>query len=75
MHDNGPGIAPENLTKIFNHGFTTKENGHGFGLHSSANAATEMGASLRGHSDGPGKGARFTIELPFRVPNPTGATT
>lgn len=73
IEDNGIGIPPENLTKIFNHGFTTKENGHGFGLHSSANAATEMGAALRGHSDGLGHGARFTIDLPFRVPTPTGA--
>ncbi|MFN0244288.1 MAG: CHASE4 domain-containing protein [Planctomycetota bacterium] len=73
IEDNGIGIPPENLTKIFNHGFTTKENGHGFGLHSSANAATEMGAALRGHSDGLGQGARFTIDLPYRVPNPTGA--
>jgi signal transduction histidine kinase len=62
--DSGIGIAPENLTRIFNHGFTTKNDGHGFGLHSGANAAKEMGGSLTAHSDGPGKGAEFTLELP-----------
>lgn len=62
--DNGIGIAPDNLTRIFSHGFTTKKRGHGFGLHSSANAAREMGGALSVHSDGPGCGARFSIELP-----------
>ncbi len=64
VSDNGIGIPPENLTRIFNHGFTTKKDGHGFGLHSGANAAKEMGGSLVGHSDGPGKGAEFTLFLP-----------
>jgi signal transduction histidine kinase len=63
--DTGMGIAQENLKRIFAHGFTTKKNGHGFGLHSCANAATEMGGSLAVRSDGPGKGATFTLELPF----------
>jgi C4-dicarboxylate-specific signal transduction histidine kinase len=62
--DNGIGIPPENLTRIFNHGFTTKKDGHGFGLHSGALAAKEIGGSLSVHSDGPSKGARFTLELP-----------
>ena len=62
--DNGIGISADHLTKIFNHGFTTKKNGHGFGLHSGANAAKEMGGSLMGRSDGPGAGAEFTLELP-----------
>ena len=62
--DNGIGIPPENLTRIFNHGFTTKKDGHGFGLHSGALAAKEMGGSLTAHSDGPGQGALFTLELP-----------
>jgi ligand-binding sensor domain-containing protein/signal transduction histidine kinase len=63
--DNGVGIPPENLTRIFNHGFTTRSSGHGFGLHGGALAAREMGGSLTVHSDGPGKGAAFTLELPM----------
>jgi signal transduction histidine kinase len=62
--DTGMGIPPENIVKIFNHGFTTKKDGHGFGLHSCANAAQEMGGNLMAHSDGPGSGATFTLELP-----------
>lgn len=64
VRDSGIGIAPENLVNIFNHGFTTKKDGHGFGLHSGANAAKEMGGSLAVNSDGLGKGAEFTLELP-----------
>jgi len=64
--DNGIGIAQENLIKIFSHGFTTKKNGHGFGLHSSALAAQEMGGSLNVYSEGLGWGATFTLELPFK---------
>jgi PAS domain S-box-containing protein len=62
--DNGVGIPPENLTHIFNHGFTTRKDGHGFGLHSGSLAAQEMGGSLTVHSDGVGQGAAFTLELP-----------
>jgi signal transduction histidine kinase len=62
--DNGIGITSENLAKIFRHGFTTKKDGHGFGLHSSALAAKEMNGSLTVHSDGPGTGATLTLELP-----------
>jgi len=65
IHDNGMGIAPELLTRIFQYGFTTREEGHGFGLHSSALAAQELGGSLHVHSDGPGRGATFTLEVPF----------
>ena len=65
--DDGVGIDVENLERIFNHGFTTKgKEASGFGLHTSANTASEMGGSLTVHSDGLGKGARFLLELPFR---------
>jgi signal transduction histidine kinase len=64
--DNGIGIPPENLTRIFNHGFTTRKNGHGFGLHSGALAAKEMGGSLAVQSEGLGKGSNFTLELPVQ---------
>ena len=62
--DNGMGIAPENLNKIFNHGFTTRKAGHGFGLHSAALAAKDMGGALTVHSEGVGKGATFSLDLP-----------
>jgi signal transduction histidine kinase len=62
--DNGVGVPRENLTRIFNHGFTTRKEGHGFGLHSSALAAKELGGSLTVHSEGPGQGASFTLKLP-----------
>jgi signal transduction histidine kinase len=64
--DNGIGIPAENLARIFNHGFTTRKGGHGFGLHSGALAAQEMGGSLTVHSDGPGRGATFILELPVQ---------
>jgi len=67
VSDTGMGIEPEVLTKIFNLGFTTKPRGHGYGLHTAANAATEMGGSLRAESDGPGCGARFVLELPLKT--------
>jgi signal transduction histidine kinase len=63
--DNGVGISSENLAHIFNHGFTTKKDGHGFGLHGSALAAKEIGGSLRAHSEGVGQGATFILELPI----------
>ena len=62
------GIRPENLTQIFNYGFTTRKDGHGFGLHSGALAARELGGLLRAHSDGPGRGAVFTLEVPLKEP-------
>jgi two-component system, NtrC family, sensor kinase len=64
VQDNGEGITPENLTCIFQHGFTTRKEGHGFGLHSGALAARELGGTLTAHSDGPGLGATFTLKLP-----------
>ena len=66
VSDNGVGIPAENLTRIFAHGFTTRKDGHGFGLHSGALAAKEMGGALNVCSEGPDKGATFTLELPFR---------
>ncbi len=62
--DNGVGIPAENLTRIFSHGFTTRKDGHGFGLHSGALAAKDLGGSLTVLSEGPGRGATFVLELP-----------
>jgi len=69
--DNGIGIPKENLTRIFEHGFTTKKTGHGFGLHSTALSANELNGSIKFHSDGPGKGAVFTVELPYKIQEAT----
>jgi len=74
IRDNGVGIPAKHLTKIFNHGFTTKKDGHGFGLHSGANAAKEMGGSLTAHSDGSDKGAEFTLMLPAALKDQPAAT-
>jgi len=62
--DNGVGIPAENLNRIFNHGFTTRKGGHGFGLHSGALVAKELGGALLAQSDGRGRGATFVLELP-----------
>ncbi|HEY2977456.1 MAG TPA: ATP-binding protein, partial [Burkholderiaceae bacterium] len=58
------GIDPQHLPLVFSHGFTTKRDGHGFGLHLSANWARELGGTLTCSSDGLGHGASFTLELP-----------
>ena len=64
VDDNGVGIDSAHLTKIFAYGFTTKPEGHGFGLHASACAAVELGGSLNARSTGPGCGATFTLVIP-----------
>lgn len=69
VSDNGVGIEPGNLAHIFAHGYTTKKDGHGFGLHSAVLAARQMGAELRVESEGTGLGATFTLELLFRRPD------
>ncbi|KAF2390414.1 DAHL domain-containing protein [Pseudomonas frederiksbergensis] len=67
VKDDGEGIPAENMTRIFAHGFTTRKEGHGFGLHSCALAAIEMNGHLTAHSDGPGKGALFTLQIPLKT--------
>ena len=62
--DDGHGVAPTDLAHLFELGFTTRPDGNGYGLHISACDAQELGGSLRAHSDGAGRGARFTLELP-----------
>ena len=72
VKDDGEGIPAENMTRIFTHGFTTRKEGHGFGLHSCALAAVEMNGQLTAHSDGPGLGAMFTLTIPMVLAgNPT----
>jgi len=74
VEDGGIGITPENMANLFQHGFTTKPDGHGFGLHASACTATELGGELTAQSAGRERGARFTLVLPRRAPaNESGA--
>jgi signal transduction histidine kinase len=70
LADNGVGIPPENLSRIFSHGFTTKKDGHGFGLHSGALTASQLGGSLSAESEGASRGATLTLELPLHAENP-----
>lgn len=67
IEDNGEGIAQDNLARVFEHGFTTRTDGHGFGLHSCILAAHEMGGDLTVQSAGPGRGALFILELPLAL--------
>ena len=67
VQDTGVGLPSENLTRVFAHGFTTKPDGHGFGLHSCALAAKQMGGALRAESEGPDHGATFILELPLKA--------
>lgn len=63
--DTGGGIKPENLSKLFTHGFTTRKAGHGLGLHSAAIVAKNLGGALHAQSAGEGQGATFTLDLPM----------
>ena len=68
VKDNGIGIPPENLSRLFEHGFTTKKDGHGFGLNSAALAVRQLRGDIQVHSGGLGKGATFTLKLPVCRP-------
>ncbi len=67
VEDSGVGIPPDLMERIWEFGFTTKAHGHGFGLHSSAVAAQQLGGTVTARSDGAGKGARFAVRIPVRV--------
>ena len=66
LTDNGVGISPEQQARIFNFGFTTKADGHGFGLHGCANLTKEMGGTLQATSPGAEQGATFSLTLPIK---------
>jgi signal transduction histidine kinase len=68
VEDSGIGIAPELLARVWEFGFTTKAHGHGFGLHSVAVAAQQLGGTVLAHSDGVGLGARFSVTIPITAP-------
>ncbi|MBN2532314.1 MAG: sensor histidine kinase [Spirochaetales bacterium] len=63
--DNGKGIPEEDLGKIFQFGFTRQEDGHGFGLHACADIINKMGGTITVQSNGPGRGAAFTLFFPL----------
>ncbi len=63
--DQGCGIPPDDLVRIFQHGYTTRAGGHGFGLHGSALAAQGLGGALLATSGGIGAGASFQLEVPI----------
>ncbi|MDB5037757.1 MAG: zraS 2 [Bacteriovoracaceae bacterium] len=67
LTDAGAGVSKNDLEKIFTHGFTTKQKGHGFGLHFCANAMTEMGGKLILESEGTGRGATFILTFPHSI--------
>jgi predicted ATPase/signal transduction histidine kinase len=68
VRDSGVGIAPEVKPRLFNQGFTTREDGQGIGLHSSALAAHLLGGRLTLESEGRDKGATATLEFPVAPP-------
>lgn len=72
VEDTGCGIQPRHLTSIFTQGFTTKDDGHGFGLHHACLLAQDLGGSLRAESEGLGKGARFILDIPARKDSKSG---
>ena len=65
IKDNGVGIEKVNLNRLFEFGFKKRDGGHGYGLHHSALMATEMKGTLCVESDGLGKGAKFTLDIPM----------
>ncbi|AWN74852.1 ATP-binding protein [Legionella anisa] len=69
IEDNGIGISPDILNKIFTFGFTTKSENCGFGLHFSALSTKEMGGKLSVTSPGENKGAIFSLKLPTIPPH------
>ncbi len=64
IKDNGAGIDEEHLNHIFNHGFTTKSKGFGFGLHSCATTIQEIRGKILAESAGKGMGSSIIIHFP-----------
>jgi signal transduction histidine kinase len=67
VEDSGVGMDPEQLPRVWEFGFTTKAHGHGFGLHSAAVAAQQLGGAVSAHSAGPGRGACFRVTIPVNA--------
>jgi len=80
VKDSGEGIAPGDLDQIFSYGFSTKPDGHGFGLYTCARHMKQLGGSISVVSEGKGQGATFRLLLDPRgeggdgaPPSPAGA--
>ena len=67
FRDNGCGISTNDMGHMFRYGFTTKSEGHGFGLHYCRRVMNELGGSLEVASKGPGQGTTFTVHFPAAV--------
>ncbi|MBS0579828.1 MAG: HAMP domain-containing protein [Proteobacteria bacterium] len=65
--DDGVGIPPQNLQRVFEKGFSTKspETNHGIGLHWCANAINALGGRIWAASEGPGRGASMHVIVPL----------
>lgn len=74
VEDDGCGIRAEDLPRVFDFGFTTKRDGHGIGLHTTAMLVRALGGRIEAASDGPGRGARFSLTIPCRQGGGTGET-
>jgi signal transduction histidine kinase len=66
VRDDGPGIAPDKIGRIFEAYFTTKEKGSGLGLSIAKHNAELYGGSVRVESE-LGKGAKFTVIFPAKA--------
>jgi signal transduction histidine kinase len=66
IRDNGPGISPEALARIFDPFYTSKAAGTGLGLAISKKVVDGHGGSLAA-SSAPGKGSEFLLTLPKRA--------
>lgn len=64
FQDNGPGIAADEQTKIFEPFYTTGSNGTGLGLAISSRIVESYGGTLRAKTPDKGSGALFVITLP-----------
>jgi len=69
VSDTGPGIPPDDLARVFEPYFTTKEGGTGLGLAIAHRIAEEHGGKLEAVSR-PGQGAAFTLTLPAAATSP-----
>lgn len=67
VRDGGIGFDDTRKAKLFTQGYTTRDDGHGLGLHYCANAVKQMNGGITASSEGPGLGATFRIELPIRA--------